>query len=166
LGAIYRDTNRVDLAINQFKEVVSRKPDDPEAHNQLGMLYGASQHYPEAIREFEKAVQLDPKESGYRSNLALAKSRTNAAILRFRIIETQSKAAADVIYKKLQKGENWDALAKDYSVHPSARSGQPVLELASSDVNPAIAKALSHLKSGEFSAPILSGKSYFLVKRE
>jgi len=166
LGAIYRDTGRTELALAQFQEIVKRNPDDPEAHNQMGMLYGASNRFVESAIEFQKAAQLDPKQISYQKNLELAKSKTNVSLLRFRIIETNSKAAADVIFKKLEKGESWEALAKDYSIHPSARSQQPILELPAADVDPAIVRTLSSLKPGEFSHPFPLAKSYFLVRKE
>ncbi len=168
LGAIYRNSGRIDAAVQQFSEIVARKPEDPEAHNQLGMMYGATNRLPSAIKEFEKAATLAPENEAYRKNLELAKSKMGTGTpgtLRFQIIQTKTKAVADVIYKKLQKGETWEMLAKNYSIHPSARSQQPVLEVSSSEVDPAIAEAVSGLKTGQFSVPIQTSGGFFLLLR-
>jgi choline-sulfatase len=164
LGAIYRNTDRTDLAIQQFREIVSRAPQDPEAHNQLGMLYGAQGRNSQAAAEFKKAAELSPKNESYAKNLALVKGHAN--LVRFRIIQTKTKAAADVIYRKLQKGESWQTLAQSYSIHPSARSQQPVLEVNSSELEAPIAKELAQLKHGEFSEPIETSSGFFLVLKE
>ena len=167
LGAIYRDTNRPDLAIQQFREITLRKPDDAEAHNQLGMIYGATNQIPESIHEFEKAASLDPSNQGYKRNLEMIQARRpSSGALRFRIIQARSRAVADVIFKKLEKGEAWEALAKNYSIHPSARSGQPVLEAIPAEVDPAIARALSGIKSGDYSPVVETSQGFFLVKKE
>jgi choline-sulfatase len=166
LGAIYRNTGRPDAAVQQFREIVAATPDDSEAHNQLGMLYGATNRLQDSLKEFQKAAELAPDNDAYRRNLELAKSKMSASgILRFQIIETKTKAVADVIYKKLQKGEKWEVLANNYSIHPSSHSGQPVLEVRSSEVDSAIASAVSALKAGEFSAPVQTSGGYFLVLR-
>jgi tetratricopeptide (TPR) repeat protein len=51
-------------------------PKFPEAHLQLGTLYGARENYPQAIAEFQKAITTNPdlEEAHYR--LALAYRRT------------------------------------------------------------------------------------------
>ncbi|MCI0412002.1 tetratricopeptide repeat protein [bacterium] len=166
LGAIYRNTGRTDAAMQQFLEIVARDPQDSEAHNQLGMLYGATNRLNDSIKEFQKAAGLAPGNEAYLRNLELAKSKMSATgLLRFQMIQTKTKAVADVIYKKLQKGEKWEVLAQNYSIHPSARSQQPVLELSPSEIDPAIAKTLSVLKAGQFSAPIQTPGGFFLLLR-
>ena len=166
LGAIYRDTGRPDAAIEQFREILARKPEDPEAHNQLGMIFGATNRIPDAIQEFETAARLDPQNQAYRRNLARVKNSHTAPAIRFRLIQTKSKAVAEVIRKKLERGEKWETLASNYSLHPSSRSSQPILELNVSEVDPAILSALSSIQGGEFSSVIETSNGFFLVKKE
>jgi len=60
LGSVYRDTNRPDAAIEQFREILKRNPKEAEAHNQTGILYGAQGRSAEARKEFEAALALAP----------------------------------------------------------------------------------------------------------
>ena len=166
LGAIYRDTGRPDAALQQFHEIVTRNPDDPEAHNQIGMIYGATGKKNEARKEFETAAKLAPENQAYRKNLQLVSQIKEALPARVRIIQAPSKAVAGVILKKLQNGEPWDALAKSYSIHPSARSAQPVLELNPGEMEPELATALSALQPGEFSDVIQTSRGFFLLRKE
>jgi tetratricopeptide (TPR) repeat protein len=167
LGAIYRDTNRHEAAIRQFNEILSRNPQEAEAHNQLGMILGATGRMQESYRAFEKAASLDPQNQAYRRNLEVIQGKMNSpGPIRFRIIQAQSKAVAEVIWKKLKRGEEWETLAASYSVHPSARSGQTVMEKNEAEADPAFAAALSTLKKGEFSAVLAIRNGFFIVKRE
>lgn len=167
LGAIFRDTGRTEAAISQFKEIIAQKPDDAEAHNQLGMLYGGSARWKEAIAEFQIAQKLDPANQNVRHNLQLALQRSkNVVPIRFRIIQTHSRAAADSLLRKLQAGEDWNVVAKNYSIHPSARSANTLLELLPADVDPVLLKGLSALKTGEISSVFQTPSGFFILRKE
>jgi choline-sulfatase len=168
LGAIYRDTGRTEAAIQQFRNIVAKSPEDAEAHNQLGMIYGATNRIRDAIREFETAAKLDPQNTGYRRNLEKVRKMPGAdsATVRFQLIQAKTKAVAEVIRKKLERGELWETLAKNYSIHASSRSEHPILELNAAEIDPSIAAALSKLNAGEFSPVIATKTGFFLVKKE
>src|SRR5687767_2891975 len=59
------DTGLVDAAANltSLTEVVTRNPDDPQAYNMRGSVYGQSGQFKEALDDFNKAISLDPKYS-------------------------------------------------------------------------------------------------------
>jgi tetratricopeptide (TPR) repeat protein len=168
LGAIYRDTGRVEAAMAQFRQVLAARPDDAEAHNQLGMLYGGRNQYEEAAREFSEAVRLAPETEMYQKNLEMVKAKLPATtqMIRFRMIQSKTRAAAEVILRKLQSGEDWGTLARDYSIHPSARSGRPILEMASSEVDPLFLQALSKIQPGQLSPIIESRSGFFILRKE
>jgi choline-sulfatase len=175
LSAIYRDTNRSDLALAQLKEIVSRKPDQPEAYNQMGMLYGGKNQLKDALQQFQKAAALNPGNELYQRNVDLATSRlaekntpasSQMEPIRFRIIQTPSLAAGEILVRKLKAGESWDGLAADYSIHSSARSTQPVIELVPSEIELPILQSLEKLKPGQFSGVVQTSRGFFIVKRE
>ena len=174
LSAIYRDTNRIDLAMQQLKEIINRKPESAEAYNQMGMLYGGKKQFQESLVQFKKASELDPKNDSYRKNVELAASKLEATqpvsqkseMVRFQIIQTTSRAAGDLLLRKLKAGGDWNALAADYSIHPSARAGQPVIELPSTEMDPVLLKSMAQLKPGEFSGVIQTPSGFFIVRKE
>ncbi len=165
LGSIYRDTGRPADAIRQFQEIISRSPEDAEAHNQLGMLYGGTNRMEEAVAQFSEAARLAPKDDLIRQNLELAQRKVGEQV-RFRIIQTKTRAAAEAILRKMQNGETWESLASQYSIHASARSQQPVIEAHPDEIEAPLALALSKLKSGQTSGVIETSNGFFLLRRE
>lgn len=177
LAAIYRDTNRPEEAISQLKEVVKKQPADSEAHNQLGMLYGGNDRLQEALAEFQEAARLSPEDKDIRHNLELVKQRmasakhletrpSNAEIIAFRVIETASRPAAEVLLRKLKAGGSWESLAADYSLHPTSREQNPVLRMSTSEIDPVFVQALSTLKPGEISPVVESSGRFYLLQRQ
>lgn len=164
LGAIYRDTGRVPEAELQFREILKQNPQEAEAHNQIGMLYGAQSRNKEAAAEFDAASRLDPQNEDYRRNLL--KVQPAQGPLRFKIIETKSRAAAETILRQLKAGKDWDELARSYSIHPSARSAQPVLEASPAELDAALAAALAPLAPGQISAVITTPTASFILQRQ
>ncbi len=170
LGAIYRDSGRPERAIEQYRLILKRNPDDPEAHNQLGMIYGGNNRLQEALTEFTAARKIDPKNEAIGRNIEIIHERMKTGppagkTVRFEIIQTKSLAAAESILRKLQSGEKWEELARDYSIHPSARSTDPVLEASTAEIDASLAHALSALKPGEISKPVSGPGGFFLLKR-
>jgi tetratricopeptide (TPR) repeat protein len=58
--ALVDATYQYGAASREMREYTKREPDDVFGHNYLGYLYFCLKKYPEAIREFEKALRLDP----------------------------------------------------------------------------------------------------------
>lgn len=176
LAAVYRDTNRAEEAIAQLKEIVKRQPSDPDAHNQLGMLYGGNGRLAEALAEFEAAAKLSPKDRDIQHNLELIKTRlastappqtttADSETIAFRVIETQSRPAAELLLRKLNAGASWESLATDYSIHPSSRTQDSVLQMHASEMDPLFLRALSPLKPGEVSAVVESSGHFYILQR-
>jgi choline-sulfatase len=169
LAAIYRDTDRPDQALAEFQQIAQKYPNEAEAHNQVGMIYGARGQLQQAEHFFAQAAQLAPKDEAVRKNLELVRTRMASRVenpIRFRIIQTRSKAAAETILRKLKQGEDWNALARDYSVHPSARSGSSILETTPAELDPALRQPLVSLQAGQTSEVIETKAGFFLLHRE
>jgi parvulin-like peptidyl-prolyl isomerase len=82
------------------------------------------------------------------------------------LIQTNTRAVADTLVRKLQQGEDWTQLARDYSIHPSARSQNPILEAESAELDPALQSALSALKPGQTSNVIQTSAGFFILRKE
>jgi choline-sulfatase len=169
LAAIYRDTERPDQALMQFQQILQKYPNEAEAHNQIGMIYGARGQLQQAEQFFTRAAKLAPKDEAIRKNLELVNTRMASRAenpIRFRVIQTRSRAAAETILRKLKQGEDWNTLARDYSVHPSARSGSSILETTPAEMDPALRQPLASLQPGQTSEVIEAKSGFFLVLRE
>lgn len=60
LGRLYYNGNRVDDAIEEFKQVILLSPDHGNAHFSLGLAYEKKGWVRSALKEFEKVLELNP----------------------------------------------------------------------------------------------------------
>src|SRR5688500_13265419 len=58
-------------------DVVMRNPNDPQAYNMRGSVYGQSGLYKEAIQDFNRAISLDPKYAQAHANRGLVHRQIN-----------------------------------------------------------------------------------------
>lgn len=66
LSLLYPSERYNRLAIEYSKQIVEIAPNDPQNHDQLGILYTTEGDYPAALAEFDKAIELDDEFwSGY-----------------------------------------------------------------------------------------------------
>ncbi len=83
LGEIYARENRPELEEDAWQHAVALEPFDPEAHVSLGRIYLSKGQYPEAQKEFEACLLMQPanKEAlaGMGKLNALGQSHTNSA---------------------------------------------------------------------------------------
>lgn len=70
LGSIYFDEGKLDLAQEQFEEVIEESPELSETHFNLGLVLEQIGDLNRAIEEFEKVLELDPEYSGAHEKLA------------------------------------------------------------------------------------------------
>jgi tetratricopeptide (TPR) repeat protein len=77
-------------AVRSYKEYLAKKPDDAEAHFDLGNAYASLKQVADAKAEYEKAISLDPKLDAAYVNLGITIMDTDPAAA----IEPLQKAAA------------------------------------------------------------------------
>ena len=65
-------------ALEQFEAAVRIRPEDAEAHNNLGGVLAKLGRFPEATEEFKKALQLDPDLASAHYNLATLQAQQKA----------------------------------------------------------------------------------------
>ncbi|MBK8151134.1 MAG: tetratricopeptide repeat protein [Acidobacteria bacterium] len=74
-----REKNRLRIIENNLLTAVEREPKSAAAHHALGVFYLTQRKFDDAVREFESATKLDPRNSEYLSDLSsgyLEKGRT------------------------------------------------------------------------------------------
>ena len=119
LGRLYvRDLdNRVDIAIMEIYRTIAEKINDAEAHHKLADQYRLRDRYEEAVVEYQKALQLDPKHEDTLFNLAACQEYQGLleeALKTYQLAGVQYPNDMDVIYRlarvKFKLGNLDDAL--------------------------------------------------------
>jgi Flp pilus assembly protein TadD len=77
-------------AVRSYKEYLEKRPDDAEAHFDLGNAYASLKQTPDAKAEYEKAISLDSKLDAAYVNLGITLMETEPA----EAVEPFQKAAA------------------------------------------------------------------------
>jgi len=94
LGLVYTQSGDDEKAAVAFREAVKLRPDFADAHQNLGTLLITSDA-PEAVRELQKAISLQPRLLKARYNLALAYDANPADGLAKEITELEKLLAID-----------------------------------------------------------------------
>jgi peptidyl-prolyl cis-trans isomerase D len=115
------------------------------------------------------SVSDDDLQAGYQKEIAnLAEQRQAAHILlevNDKLSDEQAKTQLDGLKTRLQQGEDFAALAKEFSKDPGSASKGGDLGYAAPGVyDPAFEEALYALKQGEVSAPVRSQFGWHLIK--
>jgi Tfp pilus assembly protein PilF len=69
VGEIQFEVGELTDALKTFQDLCRDFPNIPEFHNSLGVVFSQREQFPEARREFEAALRLNPSMSATRSNL-------------------------------------------------------------------------------------------------
>ena len=114
-------------------------------------------------------VSDDELKAQYEKEIAnLAEQRHAAHILievNDKVTDAQAKARAEEIEQRLAKGEDFAALAKEFSQDPGSATTGGDLGFAGPGVyDPAFEDALYQLKDGQVSAPVRTEFDYHLIK--
>ena len=71
LGNLYFDSNRVEEAIEAYRQYLAIKPDNPDVRTDMGIMYRRLGQFDRALEEFRKAAQSDPKHANSRYNIGV-----------------------------------------------------------------------------------------------
>ncbi|MGH1366861.1 MAG: peptidylprolyl isomerase [Calditrichia bacterium] len=84
---------------------------------------------------------------------------------RFSAILVKDRSVADSLILKLNAGEDFSQLAKEFSVGPNGKEGGDLGYLASGDMEPVLDAAVVNLNVGEHTEPIMQNYGYFILKK-
>ena len=87
LGTELQARGRLDAAVEQYRQVLARTPDDALAHSNLGTALAAQGRFDEAIGHYRQALALAPGDADAHSNLGnalLALGRTDEGVASLR----------------------------------------------------------------------------------
>ncbi|MCX5813458.1 MAG: glycosyltransferase [Proteobacteria bacterium] len=69
-AVLLQEKGKTDLAIRQFEIILEIDKDNPEVHNDIGVLYFQQENIEKAIYHLQQAVKLDPENIDYKKNIA------------------------------------------------------------------------------------------------
>jgi foldase protein PrsA len=121
----------------------------------------ASRYVDEYITSDQQPTQAQ-MDSAYQANKDMYTAQEDMYLLKHIVLS--SKGGADAVYGRLVKGEDFDALVKDYSEDEQSRKqGGEIGLLAESGLEPAIVAALKPLSPGQYSKPVKSQSGYYHI---
>lgn len=86
--------------LSDARTIVSLRPHDPGAYNDLGMALSNDGHYQPAVQAFTRAIQLLPSNDGYYTNRAIAENLNKQPKLALRDLYTARSLATDPLTRK------------------------------------------------------------------
>lgn len=167
LGFYFTRTDSLDLAIEQYYEVINVLPDDIEAHNNIAFLYALQAKYAESLDFYErtKILSRDP-QLNHAINL-----RTDAirAIvdgkMRARFVLVKTLREARDLLGRIEQGEDFGEIAKNFSLAPNAADGGDLGFFGPGELLDVFEKAVLQLKVGELSGPLEVPMGVMIIQR-
>jgi len=134
-------------------QIMMKKLVDYEVKSKISVLPSETSDY------YEKHKDQFMEKAQYRVKNILIKAKDEAAFELARI-------EMDNVYNKLKAGEDFDALAKQYSQGPNAEKGGDIGYIEKGQMLETLDKTIFKLKAGEFSEPVKSEIGYHIFKVE
>ena len=117
IGVSYLRQLRVDQALEQFGLALEADPDYADALNARGVVLCRKGQYDEALLLFDKASAIDPKQKGYRLNIAIAHHLNG------------NRRKADIIYQQVvAQDESYEGL---FDFMAASESAEEIYRIAS-----------------------------------
>lgn len=101
---------------------------------------------------------------GDSKGLAARPSSSSSRMRASHILVGSEKAARDVI-RRLKKGEDFEALAREFSTDPSKEFGGDIGTFKKGELLPELEKALRDLDIGEIGGPVRTDRGFHILKR-
>jgi tetratricopeptide (TPR) repeat protein len=99
--------------VSIWEDTVSKRPKNPRALNNLGMIYGELNRFPEAINLFYKVLELDPRSTETNYNLGYALARVGRDTEAIKYYQAAIAAKPDNIEALANYGAALQRLGRD-----------------------------------------------------
>lgn len=130
--------NNWPLAIQHNLAIISENPDDVAALNRLGIAYSMSQKNTDAMKTFQQAIKLDPRNQIAKNNIDRLKINKTSGLMNHSLQSTvsfieepgKSKVIPLVnqgepkVFSSLTIGENAELVASKYKIKVTSNSKQ------------------------------------------
>ncbi|MCX5635759.1 MAG: tetratricopeptide repeat protein, partial [Planctomycetota bacterium] len=100
------ELGRYQNEIEAYKQAIRIKPDDTEAHNNLGVAYGGLGRYQDAIESFKQAIKIKPDYAEAHNNLGAAYFATGdkgSALEEYKILKTMDAEMANELFNLISQ---------------------------------------------------------------
>lgn len=167
LGFYYAQRAALDTAVYHYERLAALVPEDVEGYNNIAFLYAQQQRYLESLEYYKKAQarSTDPYISqAIDENLQAVRAILEGK-MRARYILVKTETAARDIRQRLEVGEDFAALARQFSIAPNAQDGGDLGFFGPGELMPQFEESVVQLNVGEFSAILEIPMGYVIIQR-
>ena len=167
LGFYFTRIDSLDLAIEQYYKVINVLPDDIEAHNNIAFLYSLQAKYSEALDFYErtKVISRDP-QLNHAINLRMDAIRAIMdGKIRARFILVKTLREARDLRGRIEQGEDFGEIAKNFSQAPNAQDGGDLGFFGPGELLEVFEKAVLQLEVGQVSEILEVPMGVMIIQR-
>lgn len=167
LGFYFTQMDSLEAAIEQYMEIVRLVPDHFEAYNNIAFLLAQQGSYARALEYYEQAREraVEPALI-YSINARIEAVRAMMeGKMRARFILVNAQAEAQDLSQRIQSGEDFAELARQYSQAPNAQDGGDVDFFGPGELLPEFEEAVLQLEVGEVSGAVQIPVGFLIIQR-
>ena len=126
-GMTLYDSGKLNDAIAAFKQAHKLKPDDPQIHYMLGMVYSKSKAYKDAAESFKRAVQFKPDwpEAHFKlGTMSYVLGRRSQSLAEYKKLLELNPALANRLYDIIKEESNAGGRAESVALENEVSSKQ------------------------------------------
>ena len=166
--AVYHTQNdSLEAALADLGRLIQMLPDDMEAHNNTAFLHANSGRFHRALKYYDRAKELARDPRLYHAiNLRMEAIRAiMEGKMRARYILVGTESEASSLVTKLGNGEDFAALAEEFSNAPNAQDGGDLGFFGPGELLEPIEQAVLQLEVGEVSGGVPVGVGIVIIQR-
>ena len=167
LGMYYTGLDSLDQALEHFTKMIDMVPDDPGPHNNIAYIYAVREDFPKALEAYRVAEKL-AQDPAMRHNIHLSMEEVRAVMdgkMRARYILVETRSEAQALLQRIESGEDFGALAQQYSKDPNAQVGGDVGFFSPGELVPEFEDAVQVLEVGSNSAVVEGPAGFMIIQR-
>lgn len=167
LGFYHAQRESLSAAIEHYERLAALVPGDVEGFNNIAFLNAQQGNYLEALEYYKKAQarSTDPYiTQAIDDNLQAVRAILEGK-MRARYILVKTETAARDIRQRLDGGEDFGALAQQFSIAPNAQDGGDLGFFGPGELLPQFEESVVQLNVGDYSGILEISMGYVIIQR-
>ena len=167
MGFYYTQIDSVDRALEYYRTLTELMPNDVEAHNNIAFLLAQTKQFQLALEAYErsKKMAVDPVVlHAINVNIEAIRAIMDGK-MRARYILVGTVSEARNILEKLKEGQDFGALADQFSIAPNAKDGGDVGFFNKGDLMSDFERVVERLEIGQVSEALTLPGGVWIIQR-